>query len=134
MGSLPPPSSPLLPELTSTSLIASWKEYERALASLPGGPEERVKMLHGLLADVSARLEEQSRDRISRTLQDYASEQDRPVLRSTTREPRSPSERPPDSERSRQPSPLELLSKTDRLGPRLAAKLLAASARRSPAR
>jgi len=129
MASLPSPSTPLLPPLTDEAMIGVWTQYAAALESLPGGPEERLKTLHGLLADVSARLEEQNRSSISQALLEYSRQTDIPVLRSTTRAIPRQSERSQDRAPSLQRSPWDLLSGSSRIGPRLAQKLVVASAR-----
>lgn len=93
------------------------------------------------LTKINAALEEQSRTTLqsmverSGGLSDYLTSLDRVQLRSTP--PDLPSSHSPrgrgaqGSPRSRPPSPLDLLAGSGRLGPRLAAKLVAASARAS---
>jgi hypothetical protein len=129
MGSLPPPTSPLLPPIGDQTVRDVWTDYARALGSLPGTPEERLTTLHGLLADVSGRLQQQTSQSISQALQDYASRQDQPVIRSMTTARPSPPDRPQAREASQPPSPQSLLY-ASRLGPRLAGKLVMASVRR----
>lgn len=118
-----PPPQPETPD----QIRETWDRYRQTLANLPGSPTEQIVTLHGLLADVSARLELESRSLVSRTLSDYASERDRLTLRSAPTAP--PSSPRSSSESSPQPGPADLLARTSRLGPRLAQKLIVASAR-----
>ena len=110
-------------------------DYQRTL--------ERMSQdqLRAELTRINALLEQQSRMAIRETIEhgtsvalsDWIQSLDRPVLRSTAPElPSSNSARgraAQASPRSRPPSPLDLLAKSARMGPRLAAKLVAASAR-----
>lgn len=133
MDSPPRMLSPL-PHLTGPELAEAWTEYEQALARMPGSPSERISTLHGLLADVSARLEAEQRSLVSRTLSDYATQADQPVIRRTRTERQSPADRGALAS-SPQRAAWELVPEAKRLGPRLAQKLVLAStraARRQP--
>lgn len=123
MASLPVTS---LPRLTESDAFGTWSAFERLLPNLSN--DQLLTMFtsatEALAAQTGASL-------LSRTLSDYASTLDSPVLRSTETATRSPSsdrprERPSLSPR---PSSLDLLASSQRLGPRLAAKLVASSAR-----
>lgn len=127
----PPNSSIRLTQITDQLLRDVWTDYATALASMPGSPGERIERLHGLLADVSARLEREQRDLISRTLQEYARGADQPVTRSTTAVSRPPDRARPAS--SPPPQPWESVA-SRRLGPRLAQKLVLSSVRQAARR
>lgn len=122
-----PPRS-TLPPLDEQRLATAWTEYEEALSRLPGTPAQRMATLHGLLADVSARLESEQRALVSRTLLEYTSEIDRPVTRST---PTGVPSRPDRGDRASSPLPpaWERSPAAQRLGARLAQKLVLATVR-----
>lgn len=117
------------PPITDSLTRQTFESYQRSLAmiaSQPGGTER----LFGLLTEVSARLEAQTRSAISQTLSEYASSRDTLVPRSTPKDVRSrPSDRSA-SIPSPQPSAIDLLSTSSRLGPRLATKLILSAARK----
>lgn len=119
------------PPLTSEQAFRETMDrYAASLANLPGTPQERITRLHALLADVSARLQTQASQSLTASLMEYAQMQDRLVLRSTRTEPQRASS--PDRgsrESSPQPTSADLLSSSGRIGPRLATKLILASAR-----
>lgn len=119
------PDDPLTPALAEQT----WRSYQQTLATIGAGPDG-IARLSGLLTEVSARLQAESRQTISDALLAYSSTQDRPVQRSTPRVAPSPGRADPPRERSRQPAAWELLSASQRLGPRLAQKLTLAEARR----
>lgn len=80
----------------------------------------------------AALLQSQARAMTSMTLSDFRTGMDNPVLQRPSMAPPSSTDRPAQaSQRSLQPSALDLLSSSHRLGPALATKLIVASARRS---
>lgn len=134
MGSQSPRTLSSLPELgppdSEEAIRRSFEGYRMSLASLT--PDQL--MAH--LTQINLALQEQARASLAATvsepLSDYLEKIDRVVLRSTPSEIQSPSPRglaAQGSPSSRPPSPLDLLASSNRLGPRLAAKLVVASAR-----
>lgn len=136
---------PTMPELqppeSSTAIARTFDGYRTLLARMSQAE------LRSELTRINALLETQSRTALSQAidhgtsvgLSDFLQSLDRVVLRSTV--PEHPSSSLPRgraaqaSQRSRPPSPLDLLAGSgNRLGPRLAAKLVAASARASARR
>lgn len=133
MASSSPRTLTSLPELqppdNETEIRRSFEGFRLALAQMT--PEQ----LMGQLTTINAALEAEARTRLAATVSEplsaYIEKLDRVVLRSTPSEIPSPSPRDRGDPRfpSRQPSPLDLLASSARLGPRLAAKLVVASAR-----
>lgn len=122
---LPPPPD------NRAGVDATMQSYKRALEKL-GSQPDGIERLSRLAIEVSAELQKQSSSTISQTLLTYASQQDSPVSRSTRTAGRSPS--PPDRSAppasTPRPAAWELLSGRQRMGPRLAQKLVLAEARR----
>jgi hypothetical protein len=127
----------LQPPESSAAIARTFRGYQEMLARMD--PDQ----LRSELSRINALLETQSRTALSElvrsgpsvTLSDYLQSLDRLVVRSI--EPERPSSSSPRgraaqaSQTSRPLSPLDLLAGTSRLGPRLAAKLAAASVRAS---
>ena len=117
-----PPDSPIATE-------QSFESYKKALAMIGSRPDG-IERLSALLTEVSAKLQQEATSTISQTLLAYASNQDRPVLRSTRTVARSPqADRAVPTSRT-SPSAIDLLASQQRMGPRLASKLVLAEARR----
>lgn len=118
------------------AIEGAFEHYRTALRTM-----DRTALL-AHLTEINAQLESQRRETLSSALDPSAvlsglpSSIDLPVLRSIERDPpSSPRGREAQaSPRSPQPSPLDLLARSSRIGPRLAAKLVAASARASARR
>lgn len=100
---------------------------ERAIASLT--PEQTLAQL----AVVNGELSQQRRSLVTEAIQESVAELDRPVLRQPTTAERSPRQDRglASSPISHRPSPgaLDLLISSRRIGPRLAARMVQASAR-----
>lgn len=125
---LPQPNNP-------EALARTWDGYRQTLLTMARRPDG-IRLLLEHLTTINSQLQAERERQMalvtSAPLSAYISNLDQLVLRSTPRErqSRSPRDRAaPASPRSPQPSPLDLLSRSNRLGPRLAAKLVAASAR-----
>ena len=115
-----------LERLSAPQEHRTWDGYRKALASLT--PEQ----LMSLLATINSQLDAERDRRMSSILLSSPSsgDLDRPVLSSTRRETRpSPTDRGAPPSTFRPPSAVDLLSANQRLGPRLAARLMIASAR-----
>lgn len=108
----------------------TWDSYRRSLETIAAMPNG-VERLTSLLTEVNAKLEAEARSTISSTLSAHASTQDTLVPRSMAKAVRSPTERGPERGQSRPPAAWELLSSSQRLGPRLAQKLTLAAARKA---
>ncbi len=113
------------PSLTSSELEDAMAGYQRALPYLSNAE------LMSQLATINAALESQARESLTSVLlSDYRRTLDQPVLRSPTEgTPSQPADRATPPSPYRPPSPAELLAAAPRTGPRLAARLLAASAK-----
>jgi len=125
---LPPPT---LPRLREADLPKDIAVFETALSRLS------IAQLVTLSTTISAQLQAQAQGALSQTLLDYHHQTlDSPVLRSTPQATPSSAaaDRPAPRPTSRQPQAWELLSTSNRLGPRLAAKLVVSSARSQAAR
>ena len=121
-GSSPYPDSWTQSELSDDD----WSALSRAYARM--SPEQLLSHLTG----INAQLQAQNRSMISRTLEDVVSDLDRPVpRRQATVDPYQPPDRghPPSQSQTRSPSALDLLASHERIGPRLATKLMKASAK-----
>lgn len=120
--------SPGIRRPSEADLRQSFEGYRRALSKLS------TRELMELAATQSAAIQQTQLSALSQLLTSSTPDLDQPVQRSTSGV--SPSggrevdrgQRP--SPPSRQPSSLELLASRSRMGPRLAAKLVAADARR----
>jgi hypothetical protein len=120
--------SPLRSGSNPAARRRTWQAYQRWLAMLD------QQQLASHLTEINAQLQSQATARIlstSQALSDYRQTVDRPVVSSTPTA--SPSSL---MDRAREPFPgspapdaLSLLSSSQRLGPRLAARLVLASAR-----
>lgn len=110
----------------------TWASYQRALQQMGSGPDG-ISRLSAHLTEVSALIQQEARSTISQELLAWTSQQDRPVTRSTARADPSRASSP-DRSASRPSSPvpsaLDLLAARQRMGPRLAAKLVLSEARR----
>ena len=117
---------------TPPTTIPEWQGVERAIARM--SPEEAMRQL----AHVNGLLSQQRRSLVTDELMASVQELDRPVLRPTSEERRSPSQDrgrasfPTSPQRS--PGALDLLISARRVGPRLAARMVQASARIETAR
>lgn len=129
--------SSLLPSsATEEAIEAGFARYQTALQ----GMDRSTLLRH--LTEINGQLEAQRSSILSNVLaptaglSDFLTAIDRPQHRSIETDPRSsPRGREAQaSPRSRPPGPLDLLAGSSRLGPRLAAKLVAASARASAKR
>lgn len=118
------------------NLLRTFQGYRKVLSTMT------IEQLMAHSVDLAAQLEEQSRRtlmaQLSSPLSSSMQSLDSPVVRS----PRmaSPSSRPDRGQAASQPSPalpprsaLDLLASSKRLAPRIAAKLVAAEARRAKA-
>ena len=119
------------PPMNSEGVRQTWQSYQASLEHIAAQPDG-METLSRLLSEVSEKLQAQTQSTISHTLSEYNSTQDRPVLRSMAKGGPSPSapDRGARPDPSRAPGPLDLLSSSRRLGPRLASKLVLAEARR----
>lgn len=121
---LPPPPD------TPAAVDATMQSYKRALEQIARQPDA-IERLSRLAIAVSAELQKQSSSSITQTLLTYASQKDSPVSRSTRTAARSPSpDRAAPQESRPRPAAWELLGSRQRMGPRLAQKLILAEARR----
>lgn len=118
-----------VPSLPMNDRLPDWAAVERAYSQMP-----RERLLEELTR-INSLLGHQTRSVVSANLQQHLESIDQPVLRSQrTADPSQPPDRGrPPSQRS-QPGALDLLISGRRIGPRLAAKLVQASARRKEAR
>ena len=120
-----PISESSLPAIDESTLPELWRQYERALERLT--PQQLMEQLTA----INSGLQPQPTSTLSNLLLDRLHSADQPVVSSTTKATPSSADRdrPAASRPSPPPSPIELLSRSQRLGPRLAAKLVLASAR-----
>jgi len=120
-------ASPLLPSfppLREPDLIPQLAAYSKALEKLT------IPQLLSLANEIAAAQQAQAQGALLQTLSDYHRMTDSPVLRSTPPgSPSLPSDRPAPPSSSPRPQAWELLSNSNRLGPRLAAKLVVSSVR-----
>jgi len=116
-----------LEPLTPPQEYRTWDGYRQALATL--SPEQ----LMGLLTSINGQLQEERARQMASTLassQSLEGALDRPVLSSTRMATqRSPMDRGTPPSTFRPPSAVDLLSSSQRLGPKLAQRLMLASAR-----
>lgn len=126
-------SSLLTSSETEAAIVGIFDSYRATLAKL-----SRPELL-AHLTEINGQLETQARQTVANTLapsaglSDFLTALDRPQIRSIERDPSSShrGRAAQDSPRSQPRSPLDLLAGSSRLGPRLAAKLVAASVRAS---
>ncbi len=101
-----------------------WGTYRAALSQMS------LAQLMAHASQNAALLQAQAHATTSEMLSEYQRAKDNPVLPRASMAPRSSADRPePASRQSQQPSSLDLLSSSRRLGPALATKLIVASAR-----
>jgi hypothetical protein len=105
---------------------ALWAPYRQWLSRLT--PEQLIAQA----TELSRQLQSQASSSLSGSLEAYHQSIDRPVLVSTrTADPSRPTDRSAPRSPSPQPSSLDLLSASGRLGPKLAARLVASQRRAS---
>lgn len=121
MDPISPSSLPVIDEATMPEM---WRQYEQALSRL--SPEQ----LMAQLTAINSGLQAQSTWPVQSLLEARLQSADQPLVRSVPKVSRPSMDRAAAAASpSLPPSSLDLLSRSQRLGPRLAAKLVLASAR-----
>lgn len=121
----PPMASSSPPRINELEIDASARAYEQSLKSLT------IPQLHSLLAQINGQLQAQATASVTALLTERLAQESQPLERSTRMPTRSspPMDRGQAPSPSRPPSPLELLVSGNRIGPRLAGRLVLSSAR-----